>query len=148
MNAAGYVLGAIGVSLLLSPTGTGLRLLLGSGLRGLVWVAVWWPMVGIAVNILNRYAPAHIHGSLEQIVNPLLAMLSWLVAYPLCLLLRLSLRLDEGLIRIVISITGTLTFWRVVIYDTVAESKTTFDVAMVFLTFTLSLLLMVRTKSY
>ncbi len=143
MNTAGYVLGAMGVVLLLSPTGTGLRLLLGSGLRGAVWVAVWWAMVGIAVYILNRYAPAHVHGSLEQLVNPLLVLLSWLIAYPICLLLHLSLRLDEGFARIIISMTGSLAFWRVAIYDSVAVDGNAFDTTLA-LTFALSLLLTVR----
>jgi hypothetical protein len=106
MNAAGYVIGAMGVALLLSPARNGLLLLLGSGLRVGVWVAVWWIMVVIAVNILNCYVPANINGSLTQFINLLLVMFSWLIAYPLCLLLRLAIRVDEGLTQTIISMTG------------------------------------------
>ncbi len=108
-----------------------------------MWVAIWWAMAGVAVNILNRYAPAHVYGSLEQLINPLLVLLSWLVAYPLCQLLHLSLRVDEGLTRILISMIGALAFWRVVIYDTVSGDRIAPDTT-VALTCVLSLLLMLR----
>lgn len=145
MNTAGYILVAVGLALLLIPTGAVLRLLLGSGLRVLVWAAIWLAMAGGGVKILNRYPPADVYYSLEQFVNPMLALLSWLVAYPLCLLLDLSLQINEELTRIFISMTGTLAFWRIIIYDNVAGDGITHTTSMG-LTFVLCLLLTVRPR--
>lgn len=143
MSTIGYIFAAMGIALLLSTIESGLKLLLKSVLRGGIWVLVWWAMASGMVKLLNDSAPTYDFSSLEHLINPLLILLSWLVAYPLCLLLRLSVRMEEGLIAILISMIGALAFWRVVIFDSVA-AKGGEPTAILALTCVLSLLLILR----
>lgn len=125
MNAIGYFLVALGFSLLLCSTKVALQLLVESSLTILIWVIIWWVSGGGGLLLLNRYAPADVYYSLEHFINPMVALFSWFLAYPLCLLIHRSIRSVEGFSRIFVSMVGSLALWRIIIYSNLAEDEIT-----------------------